>query len=60
MNNSANKWPQGAKGLVSAIAPPPPVLTLDSYVSTTAVISWTIVPNDCLPISSYNIYKNGN
>ena len=59
MNNSANKWPQGAKELDSAIKPPPPVLTLDSYLGTTAVISWTIVPNDCLPISSYNIYKNG-
>lgn len=59
MNNSGNKWPQGAKGLVSAITPLPPVLTLDSYVGTTAVMSWTIVPNNCLPISSYNIYKNG-
>ena len=51
-------WRAKEASLVS-IAPPPPVLTLDSYVGTTAVMSWTIVSNECLPISSYNIYKNG-
>lgn len=58
MNNSANKWPEGYKGFVSAVTPTAPVLTLDSYTDTTVSLSWTDLNSNCLPISSYNIYKN--
>ena len=59
MNNSANKWPEGYKGFVSAVTPAAPVLTLDSYTDTTVSLSWTNLDSNCLPISSYNIYENG-
>ena len=58
MPTSGTKWPEGYKGLVSAVKPPIPVLTLDSSTSTTATINWTVTNDDCIPISSYNIYKN--
>ena len=58
MNNSANKWPEGYKGFVSAVTPDAPVLTVDSYTDTTATLSWTDLNSNCLPISSYNIYQN--
>ena len=36
------------------------VLTLISYTSTSVALSWTdISNNNCIPISSYNIYQNG-
>lgn len=59
MNNSANKWPEGYKGFVSAVTPDAPVLTLDSYTGTTASLSWADLNSNCLPLSSYNIYQNG-
>ena len=60
MSNSLNKWPQGYKGLISAVTPEAPVLTLLSYTSTSVALSWTnISNNNCIPISSYNIYQNG-
>ena len=60
MSNSLNKWPQGYKGLISAVTPEAPVLTLISYTSTSVALSWTdISNNNCIPISSYNIYQNG-
>lgn len=59
MNNSLNKWPQGYKGFQSAVTPYPPVLTLDGYNNTSVTLSWTINNSICLPISSFNIYKNG-
>ena len=59
MNNSTNKWPQGYKGLVSAITPSPPFLSLDASNNTSVTFSWTNVSNNCIPISSYNIYQNG-
>ena len=58
MPNSGTKWPEGYKGLVSAVVPEPPILTLDSYTSTTASISWVDASGVCLPISSYRIYLN--
>ncbi len=54
MSNSSDKWPVGYKGFVSAITPIPPVLYYDSCQST---LYWTY--EYCLPISSVNIYKDG-
>jgi hypothetical protein len=54
MSNSGDKWPVGYKGLVSAITPIPPVLYYDSCQST---LYWTY--EYCLPVSSVNIYKDG-
>lgn len=60
MNNSTDKWPQGYKGFKSAVTPEAPVLTLVSYTPTSVTLSWTdISNNNCIPISSYNIYQNG-
>ena len=61
MNNSTNKWPEGYKGLVSATTPSPPFLSLliDASNNTSVTLSWTNVSNNCIPISSYNIYQNG-
>jgi hypothetical protein len=60
MSNSGTKWPEGYKGFVSAIVPVPPVLTLVSYTNSSVTLSWSDVKNDCLPISSYNIFQNGS
>ena len=54
MSNSSDKWPVGYKGFVSAITPIPPVLYYDSCQST---LYWTY--EYCLPVSSVNIYKDG-
>jgi hypothetical protein len=59
MNNSGTKWPEGYKGFVSATKPSAPVLTLNSYTSTSATISWTYLSKNCFPISNYAIYQNG-
>ena len=60
MNNSNNKWPQNYKEFVSAVRPAPPVLSLDSSSQSTSVnLSWTYKSNNCLAISSFNIYQNG-
>jgi len=59
MNNSLDKWPQNYKFFVSASKPSAPVLTLDSFTSTTVVLSWTFTNSECMPISSFNIYQNG-
>jgi hypothetical protein len=59
MSNSGSKWPEGYKGFVSAVTPEAPVLTLDAYTCTSASLSWTDTNNNCIPISSYNIYQNG-
>jgi len=59
MSNSLNKWPQGYKGLVSAVTPAPPILTLVSSTNTTVTLSWTTSNNECFPISAFNIYQNG-
>ena len=52
MPTSGDKWPEGYKGLVSAITPIPPVL---SYNACPLTLIWTY--NDCLPISSFYIYE---
>jgi hypothetical protein len=59
MSNSLNKWPQGYKGLQSAVTPAPPILTLVSSTNTTVTLSWTTPNNECFPISAFNIYQNG-
>ena len=59
MNNSGNKFPQGYKGFVSAVTPVPPVLTLVSSTINSVNLSWTYQDNDCIPISSFNVYQNG-
>jgi hypothetical protein len=59
MNNSGNKFPQGYKGFVSAVTPVPPVLTLVSSTTNSINLSWTYQDNDCIPISSFNVYQNG-
>jgi hypothetical protein len=59
MPTSGTKWPQGYKGFVSAEKPPTPVLKLDSSTSNSVTLSWTVTNDDCIPISSYNIYQNG-
>ena len=59
MNNSTDKWPVNYKGLVSATRPEPPILTLDASSNTSVTLSWSDISNICIPISSYNIYKNG-
>lgn len=59
MSNSGNKWPQGYKGFVSAYKPSAPYLMVLSSTYNTITLSWTIVKNDCLPISSFNIFKDG-
>jgi hypothetical protein len=59
MPTSGTKWPEGYKGFVSAEKPPTPVLTLVSTNNDSVTLSWTVTNDDCIPISSYNIYLNG-
>ena len=59
MNNSLNKWPEGYKGLVSAVAPYAPYLMVD-ISNNIATLMWKNVKGNCLPVTSYNIYENGN
>ena len=59
MNNSTNEWPNNYKGFTSALKPPTPVLTLVSSTDNYVTLSWSVTNNDCIPISSYNIYVNG-
>jgi hypothetical protein len=65
MNNSTDKWPvnykglDGFSGLVSATRPDAPILTIDASSNTSVTLSWDVSNNNCIPISSYNIYENG-
>ena len=59
MNNSTTKWPQGYKSFVSAVSPNAPVLKLESSTVSSVTLSWTVVNNNCIPITNYNIYKDG-
>jgi hypothetical protein len=58
MGNSGTSWPEGYKGFVSALKPAAPVLTLNSSNNNSITLSWTAISNDCIPISSFNIYDN--
>ena len=60
MGNSGSKWPVGYKAFVSAVTPEPPILSMDSYTSSSVSLSWSDVKNECIPISSYNIFQNGS
>lgn len=59
MPTSGTGWPEGYKGFVSALKPPTPVLTLVSSTSNSVTLSWSVTNDACIPISSYNIYVNG-
>jgi len=60
MNNSTSKWPEGYKGLVSAISPLAPVLSIDSLSNTSVTLSWYDVSNNCvfISITNYLLYEN--
>ena len=58
MNNSTSKWPEGYKGFVSAVSPGAPYLMVD-FSNNIANLSWKIIFNTCLPVNSFNIYKDG-
>jgi hypothetical protein len=58
MNNSTDKWPEGYKGFVSGVSPGAPYLMID-VSGNIATLTWKIIFNDCIPISSFNIYENG-
>jgi len=57
MPTSGTKWPEGYKGLVSAVAPNPPYLMID-VSGNIAILTWELLSNNCLPISSFNIYED--
>jgi hypothetical protein len=57
-NTSANKWPQGYKFFVSAVKPNSPTLEISNENNNIVTLIWTTTSNNCLPISSYNIYQN--
>ena len=59
MNNSGSKWPEGYKGFVSATTPVTPVLSGNLNSDFSVTLSWTDISNNCVPISSYNIYQDG-
>jgi hypothetical protein len=60
MPTSGTKWPEGYKGLVSAVKPDAPYLIVDSTTCNNSItLSWSFNDNNCIPISSYNIYQNG-
>lgn len=59
MSNSGTKWPQNYKALISALKPSPPTIISYSNTSNTVTINWNFIDNNCIPISSFNIYQNG-
>ena len=59
MGNSGTSWPEGYKGFVSALTLEAPVLSLESSDNNSITLLWTAISNDCMPISSFNIYQNG-
>lgn len=58
MNNSLSKWPQGYKGLVSAVDLVAPILSY-TLQGIMIVLAWKFPNNECLPISSFRLYQNG-
>lgn len=59
MNNSANKWPEGYKGFVSAVTINPPYLTIDTS-GNDSILRFVFNNGSCIPISYFNLYMNGN
>jgi hypothetical protein len=58
MNNSTNKWPENYKGFVSAVTPEAPELSYSINSTSSITLSWSIISNVCIPISTFNIYQN--
>jgi hypothetical protein len=58
-NNSLDKWPEGYKGLVSAITPSAPVLSSAEGGCGSVILSWIYNFNLCIPISSFHVYQDG-
>ena len=61
MNNSGNKWPQGYKGLVSALietVPNSPVIVSSNSYYYDINLEWTYT-DICSSISGFNLYQNG-
>ena len=59
MNNSANKWPEGYKGFVSAVIINPPYLTLETR-GNISILRFVFNNSTCIPISYFNLYINGD
>jgi len=59
MPTSGDKWPVNYKELVSALKPAAAVLILDSINNDSVTLSWTVINNICIPITSFFIYDNG-
>jgi len=58
-SNSLDKWPEGYKGLVSAITPSAPVLSSAEGGYGSVTLSWIYNFNLCIPVSSFHVYQNG-
>jgi hypothetical protein len=58
MSTSGTKWPEGYKGLDSAIQLEAPVLSISTQINCNIFLSWTITNYNCIPISNYLIYEN--
>jgi hypothetical protein len=58
MPTSGDKFPENYKFLVSAVSPGAPYLMID-VSGNIATLTWKIIFNECIPISSFNIYENG-
>lgn len=59
MNNSTDKWPYNYKGFVSAVQLKPPTASLMN-LGNSIEVSWVNYKNAYVPISSYEVYLNGN
>jgi hypothetical protein len=56
MPTSGTKWPEGYKGLVSAVTPIPPILSLESNTDYPIRLSWIF--KNCSLVSNFYIYQN--
>lgn len=59
MSNSLNKWPQGYKGLISAVTLSAPVLSGNLNNDFSVTLNWSLPSNECYNVSNWNIYQNG-
>ena len=61
MPTSGTKWPEGYKGFVSAIQFVGPVLSVGTIgcADLDIPLSWTFLNSTCAPITSFNIYQDG-
>ena len=56
-NNSTNKWPINYKGLISALKPYSPILSLSKINNNTINLSWSYINKTCIPITSFRLYQ---